>query len=105
MVDPSTGVVTLTCQPVQITVHVTGGTLDTIYIWDNQFTPPNQECHNASSCTWTGTPGDFFSVRLMNSTSFTATCPNENPQQSSFVDCFNLDTLPGGNYDVYVTIP
>jgi Collagen triple helix repeat (20 copies) len=91
-VDPTTGAVTLTCEPVfTVSVTVTDGTMTRINIFDDtQGTGTG--CNGATSCSFSVTSGDSVRVGLQSGSDdlsimgspFTYTCPGSGSQSASF---------------------
>lgn len=82
-VNPTTGVVTMTCPlPVTVSVTVSGGTMSGIVIDDSNGT--GTTCNDVSSCSFTTTAGHAIQVDLQSGApggkTFTYTCPGSAPQ-------------------------
>lgn len=115
--DPTTGVVTLTCNPAYlVSVSVTGGSLTNIQIANSATS--GQDCSDATTCSSVGPPGSLFRVTLSSGvsgagggSSFSYSCNGADPEPAAPVQpgyfvayCpGNGDGTLAGNYEVPVS--
>ena len=104
-VDPNSGVVGLTCEPlVTVSVTVSGGPLSTIELNDNSNPGFSIECGGAPSCSQLMPTGDSVEVLLGAALGqdFMFTCPGGVPMEGLGGSC--RGTLTASGYSVSATV-